>query len=87
MRLDLRQSGPWIGVAGLVVVLWFYLASGLVAPWWAVGVLLAAWVVMLGLSIAWARRRPFVVLVMPLIALALWVGVLSAGAALLGWTA
>jgi len=87
MRLDLRQSGPWIGVAGLVVVLWFYLASRLVAPWWAVGVLLAAWVVMLGLSIAWARRRPFVVLVMPLIALALWVGVLSAGAALLGWTA
>jgi hypothetical protein len=82
-----RRSGPWIGIAGLVVVLWFYLASGLVAPWWAVALLCAAWVCMLALSIRWATSRPYVVLAMPLVALALWLAVVASGARMLGWSA
>lgn len=85
--MQLRRSGPWIGIAGLVVVLWFYLTSGLVVPWWALALLCAAWVCMLVLSIRWATSRPYVVLAMPLIALALWLVVISVGAAMLGWTA
>jgi hypothetical protein len=85
--MQLRRSGPWVGITGLVVVLWFYVTSGLVAPWWAVALLVAAWVGMLVLSIRWATSRPYVVLAMPLAALVLWVVVMSAGGMLLGWSA
>lgn len=83
----LRRAAASIGVAGMVVALWFYLASGLVAPSWAVGLLLCLWLAMLVLSVRWFRSRPFVVLVMPLVAAAVWFVVISAGDAWLGWTA
>jgi hypothetical protein len=83
----MRRVAASVGVAGMVLALWFYLASGLVAPPWAVGVLLAIWVLMLVLCIRWFRRRPFVVLAMPLVAAAVWLAVISAGGAWLGWTA
>lgn len=86
-RLNLRQSGPWIGIAGLVSVLWLYGASGLVAPAWAVVALLVLWLVQFVLACRWFSRRPYVVLLMPLVALALWFGVIMAGGAFLGWTA
>jgi hypothetical protein len=85
--MQLRRSGPWIGITGLVVVLWLYLTSGLVVPWWAVVLLCTAWAGLLVLSIRWATSRPYVVLAMPLVALALWLAVLVVGAQLLGWTA
>lgn len=63
-----------------------YLASGLVVPFpwtvamWAVGLALGAFAVV-------SRRRPGVVLAVPVVAVVLWVAVVSAGSALLGWTA
>jgi hypothetical protein len=42
---------------------------------------------MLVLSIRWFRRRPFVVLAMPLVAAAVLLAVIGAGGAWLGWTA
>lgn len=49
--------------------------------------LLLLWVVQFALACRWFSRRPYAVLAMPVVALALWLGVLLAGHALLGWTA
>ncbi|MDQ4006864.1 MAG: hypothetical protein M3211_02055 [Actinomycetota bacterium] len=87
MRLHLERSGPWIGVAGLVCMLWLYGASGLVAPGWAVVVLVLLWVVQFVLAIRWFNRRPYVVLAMPLVAAAIWFAAIMAGDVLLDWTA
>jgi hypothetical protein len=86
-RLDLRRSGPWIGMAGLVCVLWLYGASALVAPLWAVAVLVALWLVQFALACRWFGRRPYAVLAMPVVALVVWLAVIFAGEALFGWTA
>ncbi len=86
-KLNLRRSGPWIGMTGLVSVLWLYGAAGLVAPAWAVVALVALWLVQFVLACRWFNRRPYVVLVMPVIAIALWFGAIMAGGAFLGWSA
>lgn len=85
--MNLRRSGPWIGMAGMFCVLWLYGASGLVAPAWAVVLLIVLWLVQFVLACRWFNRRPYAVLVLPVVALLLWFGAISAGAAFLGWTA
>jgi hypothetical protein len=85
--LNLRRSGPWIGMAGLVCVLWLYGASALVAPLWAVAVLVALWLVQFALACRWFSRRPYAVLAMPVVALVVWLAVVFAGEALFAWTA
>lgn len=65
----------------------FYLASGLVAPLWAV---LLLWLVWLGLAVAlialW-RIGSLVALAVPVVAVVVWHAVILAGQALLGWSA
>ena len=86
-RLNLRQSGPWIGIAGLFCALWLYGASKLAgAPTVALVLLLLLWLVQFVIAVRWFNRRPYTVLVMPVVALALWFGVILAGHAFLGWT-
>lgn len=68
-----------------LVVGYFYLVTGLMAPFWGVGTLLLIW---LALAI-WGYRirdRALVILV-PLVAIAVWFVALSLGESLLGWTA
>ena len=77
----------WIGIVGHVVVLGLYAVSGLVMPTWAVGVMLVIWVGLLLLAISLARTRPAWTLLVPVGAVALWVAIVSAGDAWLGWTA
>ena len=86
-KLDLRRSGPWIGMAGLVAMLWLYGAAGLVAPAWAVAALIAVWLVLFVLACRWFGRRPYRVLALPVVAALLWVAAITAGVAYLGWTA
>jgi len=86
-RLNLRQSGSWIGIAGLFCLLWLYLASGLFAPWWAVVLLVVAWLVMFGLATRWFMRRPYAVLLLPVAGFALWLAMAILGEAWLGWNA
>jgi hypothetical protein len=86
-RLHLRRSGPWIGMAGLVSTLWLYGASALLAPVWAVAVLVGLWLVQFLLACRWFYRRPYAVLAMPLVSLAVWLAAIAAGDVLLGWTA
>jgi hypothetical protein len=77
----------WIGIVGHVAVLFLYVISGLVMPVWAVGVLLVIWAGLLAVAIALLRSRPPWTVVIPVGALAIWLAVVSAGDAWLGWTA
>jgi hypothetical protein len=85
--LNLRRSAAWIGVAAMVVVAWPFAFIGLVAPAWMIPVMLAAWALMLAIALRNFERHPMLVLGMPVIALAFWVAVVSAGGAWFGWTA
>jgi hypothetical protein len=77
----------WLGFAGLMVTLFFYVSSGLVAPGWAILVLLAVWLFLLVVSIQLLRqRRPLWVLPVPIVAFLFWFAALSAGETWLGWT-
>lgn len=71
----------------LVVLVPFTVASGLLAPLWAVVALYALWLVATTVLVHTARRRPLAAPLVPIgNALLLWV-VISAGEAWLGWTA
>lgn len=76
-----------LGIIAHVVLLPYYLASGLVAPLWAVIVLVAVWAALLVVAIRLWRTRPFLVPLVPVVAVAIWFAAISAGEAWLGWTA
>jgi hypothetical protein len=76
----------WLGFAGLLATLVFYAASGLLAPAWAVVLLLLIWLALLAVAIRLMRgRRPLYVLLTPIAAWLVWFGVLTAGENWLGW--
>jgi hypothetical protein len=86
-RSVLALIAGWIGLlAHLPVGIW-YLSSGLVAPVWAVALLLVIWLALLALAIYLLRTRPAWALVVPVLAVAIWLAVLTAGGEWLGWTA
>jgi hypothetical protein len=77
----------FIGLAGHLAVLIWYLASGLVAPLWAVIGLLVIWAVLLVVGLRLWRTRPAWMLAVPVAAVVIWFAVISAGDAFLNWTA
>ena len=83
----LVRLGGWVGIVLLFPVLYLYLVSGLVAPLWAVVLLVACWLVLGLCAVRWVRRRPLVVLALPFVGVALWWAVVSLGEVLFGWTA
>jgi hypothetical protein len=78
----------WFGVAvALHLALgFFYFLSGLVAPLWAVGVLVAIWVA-LGVLLIRTRSNGPRDLWAPVLAAAIWLGAINAGDRLLDWSA
>ena len=83
---------PWFVVAVVITALthlmigYFYLASGLMAPLWAVSLLLVWWLVLAYAVVRLVRRRSYRVLVVPVVAAATWFVVMGFGGAVLGWT-
>ena len=78
----------WLGLAAFLATFVFYVASGLVAPVWAIALLMVVWLALLVWTISLLRaRRPLYVLLAPVIAWLVWFGVLTAGERWLGWTA
>jgi hypothetical protein len=77
----------WLGFAALLATLVFYVASGLLAPAWAVVLLLVVWLALLVVAIGLLRRRqPLWVLLTPIAAWLIWFAALTAGETWLGWT-
>jgi hypothetical protein len=76
-----------LAMAALAVIGFFYLSSGLIAPLWAVIVLLVIWVGLVVLGVVWFRTHPWRVLALPVVAVAIWYAVITLGERLLGWTA
>ncbi|MET0414832.1 MAG: hypothetical protein ABW022_02275 [Actinoplanes sp.] len=77
----------WLGFAALLSTLVFYAASGLLAPAWAVVLLLIVWLVLVIVAIQLLRRRqPLWVLLTPVVAYLIWLAALTAGEKWLGWT-
>jgi hypothetical protein len=76
----------WVGVALHAATFFWYAASGLLAPGWAVAVLLVLWAALLVLAIWLRRTRPLLTPLVAVLAMALWFAILSAGEAWLGWT-
>lgn len=74
-----------LGLVGHLCTLPYYLASGLVAPLWAIIVLLAGWAGLLGLAVRAVHAGAAWGLLVPFLAAGLWLGAVSAGEAFLGW--
>ena len=83
--------GRVLGLIGVVLFLvtgvFPYLASGLVAPLWGIGVLYAGWLLGLWLTIRLFRSGSAWALAMPVAAVAYWWLVVTLGESLFGWTA
>lgn len=89
----MTTTRPWFVVAAVVaglahlVVGFYYLASGLMAPLWAVVLLGVWWVILTYVGVRLVQRRSYLVLLVPVVAIATWFAVMSFGGAVLGWTA
>jgi hypothetical protein len=83
----LPRVGAVVGLAAHLPFLFWFLASGLLAPLWAVAGLVAVWTGLLLVAIRWWRTRPLMILTVPLIDAVVWLVVISVGARFLGWTA
>jgi hypothetical protein len=86
-RRILERVVATLGVLGLVAALPIYLSSGLVAPLWAIVVLLLVWAALAVYAVRWFTRRPWVVLLLPFIAAAVWFAAITLGEQVLGWQA
>jgi hypothetical protein len=65
----------------------FVLSSGLLAPWWAVLLLVAVWVLLWIPIRRWRHDHPFRTMLVPFAMAAIWWAVITAGDVWLGWTA
>lgn len=78
---------PFVGMVGMACAFFLYAASGLVAPWWGVVLLLVVWVALFVLACAWWTSHPRRLPGIAVLTIALWFALVSAGGAWLGWTA
>ena len=79
--------GSFIGMIGMASVLFVILASGLVAPLWAVLSMAFVWLVALVVATRWFMTRPWRVAALPFVLLVVWVAAVAAGGAFLDWNA
>lgn len=88
-RTPAPAASPWpfVGMAGMAGAFFVYAASGLLAPWWAVALLLVLWLVLFVVACSWFTPHPKRVAVIPVVAFALWFCIIVAGGAWLDWTA
>ena len=84
-------AGWWVTailtVLGMLGALLLYVASGLLAPLWAMGGLLVLWLVLSIVAVRLHPRHSAWALLVPVAAVVVLVAVLTAGQRLLGWTA
>lgn len=82
-----NATSPWpfVGMAGMACAFFLYAASGLVAPWWAAVLLVAAWLALFVVATRWWTPHPGWVPVVPVVAVGLWFAVALVGGLVLDW--
>jgi hypothetical protein len=75
-----------LALTALLAIAPFFFASGLMAPGWAVALFIVIWLALFVVGCVWVRRKPLWVVPLPFVAAVIWLGGMSAGEALLGWT-
>jgi hypothetical protein len=75
-----------LALAALLAMSIWFIATGLMAPLWAVIGFVAIWLILVVLGFVWIRRHPWRVVLLPVIAAGILFGGLRTGATLLGWT-
>ena len=87
-RSEPHRLPQWIALALHILVGVFpYAASGLVAPLYGLVVLALIWLAGIIVILRWRPANAWLVLLVPVAAVALWFGVLTLGEAVFGWTA
>ena len=76
-----------VGLGLHLVAGFFMLISGLVAPPWAVLLMLVVWGILLVVGLQRWRSSPWVTIGFPVLAFVIWIGTVTLGEALLGWRA
>ena len=82
----LRIAAVVVAAAGMLVAGYFYLASGLLVPGWALIPLWIIWFALVWYGVRLARAGSYLVLAVPVVAGVLWFLVITLGEQLLGWT-
>jgi hypothetical protein len=74
-------------IAMAAVFFLYAVVSATIAPWWAVVLLVLAWVALFALCCSWWSTHPRRISVVAVAAVVLWFAVLAGGAAWLDWSA
>lgn len=87
-RPDARPVlGSFIGMGGMAAALFLVLASGTLAPLWAVGLLTVVWLVLFVVGARWFMAHPWRVAALPVVMAVIWFAAVMAGDLWLGWNA
>lgn len=78
---------PFVGLVLVVSSFFLYAASGLLAPVWAVVLLLVTWLAMFVLCFVWWKPHPRRVVGLGVLSFVWWFAAVTAGGILLDWTA
>jgi hypothetical protein len=82
VKHDLAKSGPFIGVGGMAVVAFLYGYTAIAFPSWLHSLVMPVlWLVLFVVSCSWFTRRPRAVVLLPVVATALWFVLLLASGA------
>jgi len=84
-----HKASPWpfVGMAGMAAAFFLYAASGLVAPVWALTLLMFVWLALFVTACRWWTPHPTWVPLLPVAAVVFWFAAVTAGVAWLDWTA
>ena len=73
MKLNLKQSGSWIGMSGIAVAFFLYGYSAFVLrDVLSVVILPLIWIVIFALGCAWFMKYPYRVLLLPVVVIGVW---------------
>ena len=77
MKMNLRRSGPFIGMAGMATTLFLYVYSAIVVrDVLTLVVLPLVWLVLFAVAVAGFTAHPYRVLAMPFVAAVVWFAVM-----------
>ncbi len=80
------KASPWpfVGMIGMAAAFFLYAASGLVAPVWALTVLMFVWLVLFVTACRWWTPHPRRVPLLAVAAVVFWFAAITAGGAVAG---